>query len=71
MFECLGTTESYSVLDIIQIMEEVSGKSIEYNVKSRRPGDVGKSTILASSKYFSNTHTIQDQCLSALAVETV
>jgi UDP-glucose 4-epimerase len=71
MFECLGTTESYSVLDIIKIMEEVSGKSIEYNIKSKRPGDVGKSTILASSKYFSNTHTIQDQCLSALAVETV
>lgn len=36
----LGTGIGYSVLDIIKSFEEVCGKSINYVIKARRPGDI-------------------------------
>jgi len=36
----LGTGKGYSVLDIVKVFEEVSGKSIPYEIVKRRPGDV-------------------------------
>ncbi|PRT21885.1 UDP-glucose 4-epimerase GalE [Bacillus wiedmannii] len=36
----LGTGKGYSVLEMIKVFEEVSGKKIPYKVIGRRPGDV-------------------------------
>jgi UDP-glucose 4-epimerase len=35
----LATGESHSVLDVINLAKEVSGKEIPYEIVSRRPGD--------------------------------
>lgn len=36
----LGTGRGYSVLEIIQMFEKVSGKKIKYSLMDRRPGDI-------------------------------
>ena len=36
----LGTGQGYSVIDVVEAFEEVSGKSIAYEIVDRRPGDV-------------------------------
>lgn len=35
----LGNGQGFSVLEVIQATEEVSGKSISYNIEGKRPGD--------------------------------
>lgn len=39
----LGTGNGYSVLDMIKAFEKVSGKTIPYKVRERRPGDIAVS----------------------------
>ena len=36
----LGTGQGYSVLDMIQAFEQVSGQSVQHQIVARRPGDV-------------------------------
>lgn len=36
----LGTGKGYSVLEVVKVFEKVTGKKIEYEIVSRRPGDV-------------------------------
>ena len=38
----LGTGRGYSVLEIVQAFEEVSGQTIPYRVVNRRPGDIAE-----------------------------
>ncbi len=38
----LGTGKGYSVLEVIRLFEEVSGRSIPYQIAPRRPGDVAE-----------------------------
>lgn len=38
----LGTGDGYSVLDVIQAFERVSGKKLNYKIVARRPGDIEK-----------------------------
>ncbi len=35
----LATGNSYSVLEVIQLAEKITGKQINYNIVERRPGD--------------------------------
>ncbi|WP_417430142.1 UDP-glucose 4-epimerase GalE [Kiloniella sp.] len=44
----LGLGEGYSILDIIKVCENVTGKSIAYDVLTRRPGDPAR--LIASAK---------------------
>ncbi|GIX40829.1 MAG: UDP-glucose 4-epimerase GalE [Leptospiraceae bacterium] len=44
----LGSENGMSVLEMIQMAEKVSGKKINYEITSRRPGDAAK--LLASSQ---------------------
>jgi UDP-glucose 4-epimerase len=37
----LGTGEGSSVLEVVRAFEAVSGRNIPYEVKPRRPGDIG------------------------------
>ena len=36
----LGTNRGYSVLELVQAFEKVSGKKIPYQIVNRRPGDI-------------------------------
>ncbi|MFA6430416.1 MAG: UDP-glucose 4-epimerase GalE [Candidatus Paceibacterota bacterium] len=45
----IGTGTGYSVLEIINTFEKVSGQKLNYKIVKRRPGDVEK--IWASTKY--------------------
>ncbi len=36
----LGTGIGYSVLEVVDMYQEVSGRKIPYQIKSRRPGDI-------------------------------
>jgi UDP-glucose 4-epimerase len=36
----LGTGKGYSVLDMVEMFEKVSGKKIKYSLMDRRPGDI-------------------------------
>jgi len=38
----LGTGRGYSVLEMVKTFEQVSGKSVPYEIVERRPGDVAK-----------------------------
>lgn len=36
----LGTGIGYSVLEVVDMYQEVSGRKVPYQIKSRRPGDI-------------------------------
>jgi UDP-glucose 4-epimerase len=38
----LGSGQGYSVLEVIKAFERVSGRTVPYKIKPRRPGDVGQ-----------------------------
>lgn len=38
----LGTGRGYSVLDIVQVFEKISGRRVRYSIAPRRPGDVAE-----------------------------
>lgn len=44
----LGTGNGFSVLELVQKMEEASGRPIPYEITARRPGDVGE--VFADAK---------------------
>lgn len=37
----LGTGKGYSVLDVVTAFEKISGRKVPYEIKGRRPGDLG------------------------------
>ena len=37
----LGTGTGYSVLDLVRTIEQITGKSVDYTIVERRPGDIG------------------------------
>ena len=47
----LGTGEGYSVLEVVEAFEEVSGKRIPYRIVERRPGDVAECYAEVSKAY--------------------
>jgi UDP-glucose 4-epimerase len=64
----LGTGKGYSVLDMINTFEKVSGRQIPYKIVARRLGDVG--TCYSDPKKASEllnwraTRTLDDMCAS-------
>lgn len=47
----LGTGRGYSVLDVVHAYEQVCGRPIPYEIRSRRPGDVAVSYCDASKAF--------------------
>ncbi len=62
----LGTGIGYSVLDMIKAFEKASGKTVNYRIADRRPGDIGacySDTALAKSELgFEAQYTLEDMC---------
>lgn len=48
----IGTGNGFSVMDIINSFEKVSGKKLNYKIVERRPGDVEK--VWANTTYANN-----------------
>lgn len=68
--ECLGNTRGYSVREVVDVMKQVSGVDFTVEEGPRRIGDSVVSVLPNQSKFFTEKRTLQDQCLSALKVET-
>ena len=65
----LGTGVGYSVLDVIQMMEKVSGKKVPHSVVGRREGDVGScyadATLAKDKMGWKATLGLEDMCRDA------
>ena len=68
-YECLGTQNGYSVLDVVEKMSFVTGKNIEIEFVDRRPGDIESSIVPKVSKLLTLTKTLEDMCADQYTLE--
>jgi len=68
-YECLGTQNGYSVLDVVEKMSYVTGKNIEIEFVDRRPGDIESSIVPEVSKLLTLTKTLEDMCADQYTLE--
>lgn len=64
--ECLGNTTGYTVLEVIEAMKKATGVDFKVNYTERRSGDLDVSVLPEQSKFFTQTRSLEDQCISAL-----
>ena len=62
----LGTGMGYSVLEMVEAFEKVSGKKVPYKITERRPGDVAVCFADASKAKrelgWEATHVLEEMC---------
>ena len=68
-YECLGSNTGYSVLEVLDTMEKVTGKKLERIIANRREGDAVASVVDKLSDYATLTKTIEDMCLDQYNLE--
>lgn len=68
-YECLGSNTGYSVLEVLDTMEKVTGIKLEREFAPRREGDATASVVDELSKYCELTKTIEDMCLDQYNLE--
>jgi UDP-glucose 4-epimerase len=68
-YECLGRNTGYSVLEVIDTMERVTGKTLQKNIAPRREGDAVSSVVDELSDYCKLTKTLEDMCLDQYKLE--
>jgi UDP-glucose 4-epimerase len=65
----VGTGHGYSVLEVVRAFEQVSGKSVPYQITSRRAGDVAQcyadSSLARDILGWSAKHTLSEMCADA------
>ena len=62
-YECLGSAQWYSVLDVIDSMERVTGKKLKKVLTDRRAGDATSCIVDNLSELCELTKTLDDMCL--------
>ena len=62
-YECLGSAQGYSVLDVIDSMERVTGKKLKKVLTDRRAGDATSCIVDNLSELCELTKTLDDMCL--------
>jgi UDP-glucose 4-epimerase len=62
-YECLGSNRGYSVLEVLDTMERVTGKRLNRTIAPRREGDAVSSVVDNLSNFVTLTKTIEDMCL--------
>jgi UDP-glucose 4-epimerase len=62
-YECLGSNKGYSVLEVVDTMERVTGKTLNKVYADRRPGDAVASVVENLSDLVTLEKTIEDMCL--------
>jgi UDP-glucose 4-epimerase len=68
-YECLGSNTGYSVLEVLDAMERVTGKTLKRVVSDRRAGDAIASIADNLSHYATLTKSIEDMCLDQYKLE--
>ena len=68
-YECLGSNEGYSVHDVLDMMETVTGKTIKRNAKGRREGDAVASVVDTLSVHCTLTKSLEDMCSDQYKLE--
>ena len=68
-YECLGSNTGWTVLEVLNAMERVSGKNIKRIISNRRQGDAVSSVVDKLSNYVILTKTIEDMCLDQYNLE--
>lgn len=68
-YECLGSNTGYSVLEVLDTMEKVTGKKLRRIICGRREGDAVASVVDRLSDYATLTKTIEDMCLDQYKLE--
>ena len=68
-YECLGSNEGYSVLEVLDAMERVTGKDIKKVIAPRREGDAVASVVDNLSEYATLTKTLDEMCLDQYNLE--
>lgn len=64
-YECLGSGTGYSVLQVVQSMQRVTGKQFRVTMAPRREGDDISMVCPSQYKHLRITKTLDDMCLSA------
>jgi UDP-glucose 4-epimerase len=68
-YECLGSNTGFSVIEVLDTMEKVTGKKINRIVSGRREGDAVASVVDTLSDYATLTKTIEDMCIDQYNLE--
>lgn len=68
-YECLGSNTGWSVLEVLNVMEQVTGKKLNRVVAPRREGDAVASVVDKLSNFVTLTKTIEDMCLDQYKLE--
>jgi UDP-glucose 4-epimerase len=68
-YECLGSNTGFSVLEVLNTMESVTGKTLHRVESSRRQGDAVASVVDNLSNYVTLTKSIEDMCLDQYKLE--
>jgi len=68
-YECLGSNHGWTVLEVLDVMESVTGKKINKINAARRSGDAVASVVDKLSSLCQLTKTIEDMCLDQYKLE--
>jgi len=68
-YECLGSNIGYSVREVINTMETVTGNTINKIETSRREGDTPVSLVDKQSSLVKLSYSLEDMCLSQYNLE--
>jgi UDP-glucose 4-epimerase len=68
-YQCIGSNRTFTNLQVLDIMKNVSGKDFAVEFGPRRLGDPAELTVESTSKYVNVKHTIEDMCRSAYEME--
>jgi UDP-glucose 4-epimerase len=68
-YECLGSNHGWSVLEVIDVMERVTGKQLNKTLAPRREGDAVISVVDNLSNFVTLTKSIEDMCLDQYKLE--
>lgn len=68
-YECLGSNQGYSVLEVLDTMERVTGIKLNKVYTDRRLGDAVSSVVDKLSDFITLEKTIEDMCLDQYLLE--
>ena len=68
-YECLGSNTGFSVLEVLDTMERVTGKKLERIFAEKREGDAISSVVDNLSRYVTLSKSIEDMCFDQYKLE--
>jgi UDP-glucose 4-epimerase len=68
-YECLGSNTGFSVLEVLDVMERVTGKQLNRIITGRRPGDAVASIVDNLSNFVTLSKSIEDMCFDQYKLE--